>query len=100
MSAHFDPLETRDPELREREMLAQLATQVAHAKADAPAFARILSDVDAREVTSRAALARLPVTRKSELLGLQKAARPFGGFAASRYGEIARVFASWSVSFI
>jgi len=37
-------------------------------------------------VTSRDALARLPVTRKSELLEYQKAARPFGGFAAARWG--------------
>ena len=43
---------------------------------------------------SRDALARLPVTRKSELLDLQKAARPFGGFAATRWGDMRRVFAS------
>jgi phenylacetate-CoA ligase len=45
-------------------------------------------------VTTREALARLPVTRKSELLQLQKASRPFGGFVATRWGEIQRVFAS------
>ena len=94
MSEHFDRLETRDPELREREQFAGLARQVAYAKAHAPAFARELADVDPGAVTSRAALARLPVTRKSELVELQKASRPFGGFAASRWGEARRVFAS------
>jgi len=98
MSEHFDTLETRDPELRERMLLAQLARQIAHAKASAPAFTRILAEVDAAAVTSREALARVPVTRKSELLELQKANRPFGGFAATRWGAggagPARVFAS------
>ena len=94
MAEHYDALEIRDPETRERETFAALPAQVAHAKARAPAFARILADVDPREIASRVALARLPVTRKSQLLEMQKAARPFGGLAASGYGEIARVFAS------
>ena len=95
VTEHFDTLETRDPEVRERALLAALPRQIAHAKANAPAFARILAGVDAAAVTSRAALARLPVTRKSELLELQKAARPFGGFAAlARGARRARVFAS------
>ncbi len=95
---HFDTLEIRDPDERERAVLAQLPRQIAYAKANAPAYARILAAVDAAAITSRAALAMLPVTRKSELLDLQKAARPFGGFAATRWGENmpgpARVFAS------
>ena len=87
MTEHFDTLETRDPEVRERAMLAALPEQIAHAKAHAPAFARILADVDAAAITTRAALAQLPVTRKSELLDLQKAARPFGGFARHAMGR-------------
>ena len=95
---HFDALETRDPELRERAQFAALPGQVAHAQSAAPAFAKILAGVDAGAVTSRAALARLPVTRKSELLEIQKLSRPFGGFAATGWGrDVAtarRVFAS------
>jgi phenylacetate-CoA ligase len=95
---HFDALETRDPELRERAQFAGLPRQVAHAQATAPAFATILAGVDAAAVTSRAALARLPVTRKSELLEIQKQRRPFGGFAATGWGGATsaarRVFAS------
>ena len=98
MTEHFDTLETRDPEAREREQFAALRTQLAHAKANAPAYARLLAGVDTAAVTTRAALARLPVVRKSELLELQKADRPFGGFAASGWGTHARrarlVFAS------
>ena len=95
---HFDALETRDPELREREQLVALARQIAHAKANAPALARLLSAVDAGAVTTRDALARVPVTRKSALLEIQKTARPFGGFAATHWRKgsagPARVFAS------
>jgi len=91
---HFDALETRDPELRERAQFAGLPRQVAHAQSAAPAFAKILAGIDAAAVTSRAALARLPVTRKSELLEIQKHSRPFGGFAATDWAGMRRVFAS------
>lgn len=91
---HFDTLETRDPEIRARAQLAALPRQLAHAKQSAAAFAARLADVDPAAVTTREALAQLPVTRKSDLLELQKAARPFGGLAATGWGAIARVFAS------
>jgi phenylacetate-CoA ligase len=94
MADYFDTLEIRDPEAREREQLARLPRQVAYAKTRAPAFARILADVDVASITTRAALAQLPVTRKSALLELQKSARPFGGLAATGWGDALRVFAS------
>jgi phenylacetate-CoA ligase len=91
---HFDSLETRDPASREQSQFAALRRQVAHAQAASKAFARILAGVDAATVTSREALARLPVTRKSALLEIQKDDRPFGGLAATRWGAAPRVFAS------
>ncbi|HXU53510.1 MAG TPA: AMP-binding protein [Casimicrobiaceae bacterium] len=91
---HFDTLEARDPEERERAALAALRRQVAHAKAHAPGFAAILADVDPAAIDSRAALAALPVTRKSDLVARQKAARPFGGLAAVARGGAAHYFAS------
>ena len=81
MTEFYDALETRDPELRERALLAALPQQIAAAQGT-PALGAILAGVDAAGVTSRAALAALPVTRKSELLLRQQAARPFGGFSA------------------
>jgi phenylacetate-CoA ligase len=83
---HFDTLETRDPELRERAIFATVPAQLAYAKANTTAYARLLHDIDPASVTSRVALARLPVIRKSELVELQKAERPFGGFSASGWG--------------
>src|SRR5689334_21118133 len=94
MSEYFDTLETRDPEIRERAQLAALPSRIALAKTRTAAFAKILADSEPAAITSREALAALPVTRKSELLELKKASRPFGGFAASRWGDFPRVFAS------
>ncbi len=98
MNDFFDALENRAPEQREAQQMAALAAQVAHAQAHSAAFAEILRGVDAASVTSRAALARLPVTRKSELLERQKAQRasdPFGGFSSLVRGpQMTRIFAS------
>ena len=91
---HYDALETRDPVQRERDLLAALPAQVAHAKANAPFFSQLFSTVDPRDVNSRAALAALPVTRKSTLIELQKAHPPFGGLNASSIGKLARIFVS------
>ncbi|TAN52005.1 MAG: phenylacetate--CoA ligase family protein, partial [Betaproteobacteria bacterium] len=79
----FDALETRAPGEREAQLMAALPAQVAHAQANAPGFARILAGVDAAAVNSRAALAKLPVTRKSDLGELQKALPPLGGLNAT-----------------
>ncbi len=100
MNDHFDNLETRSPAEREAAQMAALPLQIAHAQRNSPAFAEILRGVDAASIDSRAALARLPVTRKSELLERQKASRAqggdaFGGFAALVRGpSMSRVFAS------
>jgi phenylacetate-CoA ligase len=83
--APFDALETRDPALREAALLAALPAQVSAAQATA-ALREALAGVEAQAITSRAALAQLPVTRKHELLARQQAERaaggdPFGGFS-------------------
>ncbi|MCL1961195.1 MAG: AMP-binding protein [Desulfovibrionaceae bacterium] len=100
MSEYFDTLETRDPAAREATLMAALPRQVAHAQAASAALGELLAGVDARAVDSRAALARLPVTRKSDLLARQQASRAagrdaFGGFAAIGYGAaMPRLYAS------
>ncbi|WP_219211157.1 phenylacetate--CoA ligase family protein [Variovorax boronicumulans] len=98
MTDFYDALEARDPAQREAALLAALPRQIAHAQAAAPAFATLLKGVDATQVTSREALAKLPVIRKSELLERQKQLRasdPFGGFSAIARGPaMLRVFAS------
>ena len=102
MTTFYDALETRSREARQAALMAALPQQILHAQQASPAFAGILAGVDAAGVTSRAALARLPVTRKSELLALQQQHRApggsgnvFGGFSALAFGAaMPRVFAS------
>src|SRR5690606_21977419 len=81
MDQYFDALETRDPAVREADLFARLPGFLAGAKARAPGLARWLEGVDPAQVTSRAALAKLPVLRKAELMEFQRADPPFGGFA-------------------
>ncbi|MCG8355009.1 MAG: AMP-binding protein [Kiloniellales bacterium] len=92
--ACFDDLETRDPAARETALMARLADQIAHAKATARAYQKLLAEIEPREIVSRDALAGLPVTRKAALLQLQSEDPPFGGLAAYAEGALARVFAS------
>lgn len=100
MTTFYDALETRDPAEREAALMAALPEHVAHAKQASRALGDILAGVDAASIRSRAALAQLPVTRKSELLARQQAARAaggdaFGGFAAIAYGAaMRRLYAS------
>ena len=101
MSSFFDALETREPAEREAALMAALPGQVAHAKQASAALAHILAAVDPAAVASRQALARLPVTRKHELLERQQASRAvaggdvFGGFSTLGYGaQMPRLFAS------
>jgi len=100
MKTHLDALETRAPAEREAALLAALPVQIAHAQKNAPAFAEALNGVNPADITTRAALAKLPVVRKYELLEKQKACRAeggsvFGGFSAVTYGKhMPRVFCS------
>jgi len=100
MTTAYDTLETRPHAEREAAHMAALPVQVAHAQRHSAAFAGILQGVEAARVVDRAALAALPVTRKSELQALQQAARQqggnaFGGFSAIGFGRaMSRVFAS------
>jgi len=91
---YYDDLETRDPEVREKALFATLPGQIAHAKANAPHFTRLLKDVEPDQVRDRKALAQLPVTRKSDLITLQKETPPFAGMTAVATGALGRVFSS------
>jgi phenylacetate-CoA ligase len=94
MDSHFDALETRDPAERERDLFARLPRHLARAKEKSPYYAEALAGVDAAGVVDRRALARLPVTRKSELVELQRRRKPFGGLNATPPSRLARIFMS------
>jgi len=90
----YDALETRAPAAREAALMAALAEQVANAKARSGWYAKLFKDVDPRAITSRAALARLPVTRKHDLIALMKENPPMGGLEAMPLGEASLIFTS------
>ena len=94
MSTHYDILETRSPDEREKALMHALPQQVAHAKANAPFFAGWLKDVDPAAVTSRVALARLPVLRKAMLGEVQKKSPPMGGLITVPMSRVSHVFMS------
>src|SRR5258708_39313663 len=93
MTDHYDALETREPAMREADLFARLPDVLRKAMA-APAYAERLKGIDPAGVTGRAALARLPVLRKSELPALHKAAPPFGGLVPGPLGSVGRLFTS------
>ncbi len=93
MDAHLDELETRSPEARDAALFAALPG-VLRAAMTAPAYAASLAGLDPDAATDRAALARLPVLRKSDLPALHKAEPPFGGFVPGGPGSFARLFTS------
>jgi phenylacetate-CoA ligase len=89
----YDTRDNRPPAEREADLFARLPA-VLEAAMRAPAYAERLRGVDPRAVTSRAALAMLPVLRKSELPSLQKAEPPFAGFVAEPLSSFGRLFTS------
>ena len=91
---YYDALETRAPAAREAALMAALPTQVANAKMNSPGFGAILKNVAPAEITSRAALAKLPVTRKSDLKALQAGMKPFGGLITVPPGALGKIFMS------
>ena len=99
----YDTLETRSHTEREAALMLSLPHQIANAQKNSAAFASILKSIDASQINNRKALAKLPVTRKHELLERQEAARAtnssqhtvFAGFNTQTFGAaIPRVFAS------
>jgi len=94
MGPYFDELETRTPDERERALFARLPDFLGKAMAAAPGLGRWLAGYDLTAVASRAALAALPVLRKPELMEMQRAEPPFGGFADPAHLAGSRIFMS------
>ena len=93
-ATYYDRQEVRNAADRERAIFHALPGLIRHAIDNSPHYAASLRGVDADAVTDRSALARLPVLRKSQLIGLQQAQLPFGGLTATPASRLARIFAS------
>src|SRR6516225_9462300 len=93
MPEFYDDKESRPPELRRRELYSKLPDIIARAMT-APGWAEQLADLDPASITSRAALAGLPVLRKSDLKERQQIKPPFGGFNVTAPAKLKRLFMS------
>jgi phenylacetate-coenzyme A ligase PaaK-like adenylate-forming protein len=94
VEALFDEREARDPDQREQALMALLPSVIGAAKEHCPAYCELFAEVRPAEVVNRRALAQLPLTRKAELIELQRRAPPFGGFAAVPVSALRRIFVS------
>jgi phenylacetate-coenzyme A ligase PaaK-like adenylate-forming protein len=93
MTDHYDASETCDPAIREAKLFTRLPAILRKAM-EAPGYAEHLGGIDPAAITSRSALATLPVLRKSDLPARHKAAPPFGGFVGKPPGAFARLYTS------
>jgi phenylacetate-CoA ligase len=94
VSNHFDELETQAPDQREERLFAALPGFLQQAAKASAAWERRLSGHDLAGITSRSALARLPVLRKDELMEAQKAHPPLGSYADNSLLAGTRMFVS------
>lgn len=93
MNDFYDDLETRSPTDREQSLVKAVANQVEQAKSNTSAYATLLKDITPAMINSVDDIAKLPITRKSELIELQKNNRPFGGLANKNI-NLTHIFAS------
>lgn len=91
--SYFDDLETRTAAKRAADLARVLPDQIARAQRLA-GYAGALDGIDAAQVTSFAALADLPVLRKSDLGKAQAGDAPFGGFTTKPAHGFSHVFQS------
>ncbi|MBT07351.1 MAG: AMP-dependent synthetase [Rhodospirillaceae bacterium] len=91
---YYDKLERRNPQERETALFSALPNHINFVKNNAPGWAKLLSEIDPVEISSRETLATLPIIRKSELTARQTKNPPFGGLSSAQYGELSWVFCS------
>jgi len=92
----FDELEIMSADTREKYFNQRLSQTIDHAYRHAPAVREIFEEagVSPDQIRSVKDLERLPITRKTDLIDLQKANPPYGGFLTTPPEEVERVFLS------
>ena len=92
----FDELEIMPVEVRGKYLNQKLGQAVDYAYRNAPAAKEILdkSKVSPAEIRTIKDLEKLPITRKTDLIELQRAKPPYGGFLAVPFDDVDRVFIS------
>ncbi len=93
---YFDELETMPPGTRDEYFEKRLAHTITDAHKNAPAAKRILDEagVSPSQIKTIKDLELLPVTRKTDIIEMQKSNPPYGGFLCIPEDEVERVFVS------
>ena len=94
MSEFYDSLEMRSSDERNQAQLEAIREQIRHVQNNTVAYSESLKEIDASKITDATSFSELPLTRKSELIELQQAQRPFGGYTTSNASFHSHVFAS------
>lgn len=94
MADFYDALEGQNPAVRDAQLFGDLLHTLSSSVRNQPVWAQRFAGVDIHSITTRAAMAKLPVLRKSELPDLQRAKVPYGGLNATAQGKLARLFLS------
>ena len=92
----FDALEVMSAEARERYVNRKLPQTIKRAYQHAPAVKKIFNEagVYPEQIRKTRDLERLPITRKTDLIELQRANPPYGGFLTIPPEEVDRIFIS------
>lgn len=90
----FDELEIRSVDDREQAFFSALPDFLSGVIASSTYYKNLFANIDPKEVLDRNALAKLPVTRKSELYNIQESGNPLGGLLTVADGDLQRIFQS------
>jgi phenylacetate-CoA ligase len=95
-SEFYDKLEIMSPLARQKYLDRKLSEKAAYAYRHAPAVKKLFDDagVNPGDIRTVKDLEKLPVTRKTDLLEMQKANLPYGGVLAMPVENVERVFIS------
>jgi len=93
MTDFYHQKENISADVREQILFSRLPEFVLLAKQQSSYYQALFADINAENVDSRAQLAKLPITRKSDLLRLQKLRPPLAGLN-TKNGSMSRIFQS------
>ena len=94
MTDYYDSQEICSADERYTRLSQALPGQLKLAKEKSPYFKEMLRDIEIDSVNDPKKLEKLPVTRKSELVYIQKDSLPFGGMITRKPGHLKRIFQS------
>ena len=94
MTDYYDSQEICSADERYTRLSQALPGQLKLAKEKSPYFKEMLRDIEIDSINDPKKLKKLPVTRKSELVYIQKDSLPFGGMITRKPGHLKRIFQS------